>query len=121
MNRKKIMRMEFAELKNFQNEEDAMDDIGATEGRVVGLDGRTARLEGIVEQIDKRLRTTRASPWPPRRAGGHRGTDRQAIDQPRAGATRNRVLVAMAGGHHVHELVDDSRFDSVQIGELNSL
>ena len=47
--------MEFAELKNFQNEEDAMDDIGATESGVVGLDGRTARLEGIVEQIAKRL------------------------------------------------------------------
>lgn len=42
-------------MKNFQNEEDAMGDIGATESRVGGLDVRTARLEGIVEQIDKRL------------------------------------------------------------------
>lgn len=49
------MRTEFTELKNFQNEEDEMGDIGATESRVGGLDVRTARLEGIVEQIDKRL------------------------------------------------------------------
>lgn len=32
-----------------------MGDSGATESRVGGLDVRTARLEGIVEQIDKRL------------------------------------------------------------------
>ena len=49
------MRTEFTELKNFQNEEDEMGDSGATESRVGGLDVRTARLEGIVEQIDKRL------------------------------------------------------------------